>query len=322
VRVVTTSFTKGLTDIGNGVYAYLQPNGSWGWSNAGLITSGSSSLLVDTLYTLDLTQEMLDTMRAGVPAARSIDILVNSHADGDHTYGNQLVRGAQIIATAAAAADMAVDITAEQLRNVLANTDAMGVGGRFLRKVMAPFDFSGIELVLPTETFTGHKTLRVGDKTVELIDLGPAHSRGDLIVLVPEDRVVFVADLLFIGGHAPVWAGPISNWTRACDAILALDVDVIVPGHGPVSDKAGLRAFRDYLDYVETEATRMYERGLDVMQAARAIDLSAYAHWTDAERIAVAVDSTYRMLSGSTEPRDRIALFTKMGELDEEAREA
>jgi cyclase len=317
---MTTSFTRGLTDVGNGVYAYLQPNGSWGWSNAGLITSGSTSLLVDTLWTLAQTQEMLDAMRAAVSAAASVDILVNSHADGDHTYGNQLVRGAQIIATERAAEDMAQDLTPEQLRAVLANADDLGIAGRFLQRITAPFDFAGIELVLPTETFTGRKTLRVGDKTVELIDLGPAHSRGDLIVHVPEDRVVFVADLLFVGGHAPVWAGPIANWTRACDVILDLDVDVIVPGHGPITDRAGLRAFRDYLDYVETEATRMHARGLDVMQAARAIDLSAYAHWTDAERIVIAVDSTYRQLDGATGPSDRLALFAQMGELVDDCR--
>jgi glyoxylase-like metal-dependent hydrolase (beta-lactamase superfamily II) len=124
--------------------------------------------------------------------------------------------------------------------------------------------------------------------------------------------VVFVADILFVGGHAPVWAGPIANWTRACDFVLDLDVDVIVPGHGPVSDKAGLRGFRDYLDYVEAEATHMYERGVDIKQAAREIDLSAYAHWTAPERIVVAVDTTYRELAGTTEPRDRMALFGEM----------
>jgi cyclase len=314
---MTATFTKGLTDVGNGIYAYLQPNGSWGWSNAGLITSGETSLLVDTLWTLPQTQEMLDAMRAAVPAAASVDILVNSHADGDHTYGNQLVRGARIIATERAAEDMAVDLTPDGLRAILANADDMGVAGRFLQRITAPFDFAEIELVLPTETFTGAKTLRVGDKRVELIDLGPAHSSGDLVVYVPEDRVVFVADLLFVGGHAPVWAGPIANWTRACDVILDLDVDVIVPGHGPITDKAGLREFRDYLGYVETEATRMYQQGLDVMHAARAIDLSAYAHWTDVERIVVAVDSTYRVLTNDTGPRDRVALFARMGELDE-----
>jgi glyoxylase-like metal-dependent hydrolase (beta-lactamase superfamily II) len=315
---MSTTYTKGLSDVGNGIYAYMQPNGSWGWSNAGLITSGTTSLLVDTLWTLPQTQEMLDAMRAAVPAAAAIDVLVNSHADPDHTFGNQLVHGARIIATDRAAEDMTTDFPPEQVRAIKANTDNLGAAGRFLHKMLAPFDFSGIELVLPTETFTGRKTLRVGDKLVELIELGPAHSAGDLIVHVPEDRVVFVADLLFVGGHAPVWAGPIANWTRACDAILELDVDVIVPGHGPITDKAGLRVFRDYLDYLESEATRLFERGLDVMEAARAIDLSAYSDWTDAERIVVAVDSTYRELSGTIEPRDRMALFARMGELDEQ----
>lgn len=309
----STSFTKGLTDVGNGIYAYLQPNGSWGLSNAGLITSGSTSLLVDTLWTLPQTQEMLDAMRAAVPAAATVDILVNSHADSDHTFGNQLVKDARIIATERAAQDMAGDLTPDQVRGLLANAGQLGMAGRFLQRILSPFDFSGIELVLPTETFSGTKTLQVEDKSVELIDVGPAHSSGDLIVFVPEDRVAFVADLLFVGGHAPVWAGPISNWTKACDQILQLDVDVIVPGHGPITDKAGLGEFRDYLQYVEAEATEMFERGLDVMQAARAIDLTAYRHWTDAERIVTAVATTYRELSGTS--TERMAVFAGMGEL-------
>ncbi|WP_163592847.1 MBL fold metallo-hydrolase, partial [Klebsiella pneumoniae] len=79
-------------------FAYLQPDGSWGWSNAGLIADRGQTLLVDTLYDLKLTREMLDTMRASVPAANSIGTLVNTHSNADHTFGNQLVEGAQIIA--------------------------------------------------------------------------------------------------------------------------------------------------------------------------------------------------------------------------------
>src|SRR5690606_22446925 len=77
------TFEKGLHEIGDGTYAYLLPNGSWGWSNAGLIVDGEATLLVDTLYTLGLTGEMLTEMRRRVPAAERIDTLVNSHADGD-----------------------------------------------------------------------------------------------------------------------------------------------------------------------------------------------------------------------------------------------
>jgi len=319
VPMPNTSQT-GLTEVGNGVYAYVQPNTptSWGWSNAGLITSGPTSLLVDTLFTLAHTQEMLDAMCAAVPAAASIDVLVNSHADPDHTFGNQLVGGAQIIATKNAAEDMPVNLTPDQVRAIVANSDELGIAGQFFARLCAPFDFSGIELVLPTDTFTGRKTVLVGVKTVDLIDVGPAHTRGDLIVFVPEDRVVFVGDLLFSGAHAVLWSGPVSRWTGACDVILDLEADVVVAGHGPVSDKKGLREFRGYLEYVEAEATAMHARGLSVKQAARAIDLSAYAHWLDRERIVLAIDTVYKGLEGNTDAPDYLRLFGEMAEYAEE----
>ena len=81
-------YEQGLSDLGAGSWAYLQPDGSWGWSNAGLITDGEGALLVDTLYDRPLTERMLRTMRASVPAAEHIEQLVNTHANGDHCNGN------------------------------------------------------------------------------------------------------------------------------------------------------------------------------------------------------------------------------------------
>jgi glyoxylase-like metal-dependent hydrolase (beta-lactamase superfamily II) len=84
---------------GAGAMAYLLPDGSRGWSNAGLIVDGDRTLLVDTLFDLKLTAEMLDSMRRSIPAAARIGTLVNTHHNGDHTFGNQLVEGAEIIPT-------------------------------------------------------------------------------------------------------------------------------------------------------------------------------------------------------------------------------
>ena len=91
-------FDHGLAEIGDGLWAYLQPDGSWGWSNAGLVAGEDRSLLVDTLFDLPLTRAMLDSMDA-ITATRPIRTLVNTHANGDHCYGNQLVEGAEIVAT-------------------------------------------------------------------------------------------------------------------------------------------------------------------------------------------------------------------------------
>jgi len=99
-------YTKGLHDLGNGLHAWLLPDGSWGWSNAGLIEDAGQTLLVDTLFDLQRTREMLDAMRDAVPAARDIGMLVNTHGNGDHTFGNQLLEGKRIIAAAGCAEDM------------------------------------------------------------------------------------------------------------------------------------------------------------------------------------------------------------------------
>jgi len=102
-------YTRGLHQIGNGIYTYLQPDGSWGLNNAGLIVDGEHSMVVDTLYGLDLTRKMLDAMKAATNAAGSIDILVNTHVNGDHCFGNQLFKGAEIIASNACAEEFATE---------------------------------------------------------------------------------------------------------------------------------------------------------------------------------------------------------------------
>ena len=131
-------YTKGLHDLGNNCWAYLQPDGSWGWSNAGIIADGEASLLVDTLFDLKLTQEMLDDMRASIPASEKIGILVNTHADGDHTFGNQLVSDARIIATEGTAKDFD-RITPEAWSKLVMNSGEYGRSGEFIKECLWPF---------------------------------------------------------------------------------------------------------------------------------------------------------------------------------------
>lgn len=308
------AYTRGLHDLGNAVYAYLQPDGTWGWSNAGLVTDGETSLLIDTLYDLKLTQEMLETMRKAVPAAASFDMLVNTHANGDHCYGNQLVADANIIASARTAAEM-LEVPPGQMAMLLKAAPQLGQLGAYLTRCFGAFDFENITVTPPTQTFEGRLNLRVGSKEVQLLEVGPAHTRGDTMAYIPADRVVFTGDILFIGGHPIMWAGPIGNWIKACDVILALDVETIVPGHGPITDKRGVAQVKGYLEYVFAEARKRYEAGMPAFEAARDIPLEAYASWTDGERIAVTVASIYRELSGDTTPPAIATLFGQMAML-------
>ena len=310
------TYTKGLKDIGNGLFAYLQPDGGWGWSNAGLITDGEASLLVDTLFDMPLTYEMLGQMKdaAGV-AGPDIGVIVNTHANGDHCHGNGCCPQAEIIASEASAAEMEL-LPASALAALKEAAPGMGDTGAYFAEIFAPFDFAGVEERLPTRTFTGRLDLKVGDKPVELIEVGPAHTAGDTLVHLPEQKVVFTGDILFIDGTPIMWAGPVSNWLKACDAIIALGAEVIVPGHGPITDVAGVRRVQDYLAYVHQEARKRFEAGLSVRDAAHDIALGDFSSWIDAERIAVNVSTLYREYRGElATPADPLEVFGLMAEV-------
>ncbi|BCW87145.1 hypothetical protein sos41_02720 [Alphaproteobacteria bacterium SO-S41] len=310
-------FTKGVHDLGNGVHAYLQPHGEWGYSNAGLITDGAESLLVDTLFDERLTAEMMVALKdaTGVGAG-DIGTLVNTHANGDHTFGNRLISNARIIASTASAHEMEEDGNPQRLAELLANWKSLGEVGVFFHKLFKDFDFAGVEFRMPDVTFSGEKTVKVGNKDVHLIEVGPAHTAGDVLIHSPADRAVFTGDILFIEGTPIAWAGPVSNWVKACDRILAMDVEAIVPGHGPITDKAGVKAMQSYLVFVEAEAKKRHAAGLTAWEAAQDIALGEFAAWRDAERIAVTVDTIYREINNDTSPRDIVALFGQMAELD------
>ncbi|MGI9328627.1 MAG: MBL fold metallo-hydrolase [Pseudomonadales bacterium] len=309
------NYEKGLVETGNGIYAWLQPDGGWGWSNAGLIADADQSLLVDTLFDASLTREMLSAMAdAAKVSADAIDTVVNTHANGDHTHGNGLCTKAEVIASTASAKEMEA-FTPAMMQGFMASAGNLGDLGDYLVECFGDFDFTDVAEKLPTRTFNGQLDLQVGDKAVQLIEVGPAHTRGDVLVQVPGDRTVFTGDILFIEGTPLMWAGPVANWLAACDRILAMDVDVIVPGHGPITDKAGVRRMRGYLDYVQQQARQRYDAGLSLRDAIHDIALGDYDAWLDAERIAINVDSLYREFSGTDKPTDTLTLFTLMAEV-------
>jgi glyoxylase-like metal-dependent hydrolase (beta-lactamase superfamily II) len=253
-------------------------------------------------------------MRRAVPAAASIGTVVNTHANGDHCYGNALVRDARIVASARTAEEM-TELPAAAMSALIEQAPAMGEVGEFFLRCFGQFSFAGIEAVLPHETFEGELTVGVGARELELIEAGPAHTRGDTLVLLANERVLFAGDLLFNGLHPIVWAGPVSNWIAACERILTMDVDVIIPGHGPLAGMDDVRELRDYLAYLLQQGRRLHDEGLTPVQAARALELDRWARWGDGERLAVNIDAVYRELDPTLGPVNPLEAFAQMAEL-------
>ena len=138
---------------------------------------------------------------------------------------------------------------------------------------------------------------------------------------VPDARTVYTGDILFIGGTPIVWAGPLSNWVAACDLMLGMDIDTVVPGHGPLTDKDGIVAVRDYLAFVDEAATARHAAGIDAWDAARDIarEIGAneeFGGWGEFGRIAVNVDTVYRTLDPAHVTPNVVEQFRRMAELE------
>lgn len=306
-------YTRGLHEVADRVWAWTLPDGGYGWSNAGLVAGDGAALLVDTLFDLALTREMLTAMRPITDRAPITDALI-THSNGDHTHGNQLLDpSVRIIAAQGTADEIAHGMAPAML--AMAQTANLGpVATPYARDRFGHFDFSGITIRNADQTFDRELTVEVGGRRVEMLNLGPAHTAADSVVHVPDAGVLFGGDLLFIGCTPIVWAGPIANWIAACDAMIALDAPTVVPGHGPVTDPDGIRAVRRYLAHVAERADAAYRKGLSWSEAADTIDLGEYATWLDAERVVVNVYQRYRELDPDTPPLPVMALLVMQAE--------
>ena len=168
----------------------------------------------------------------------------------------------------------------------------------------------------PTRTFEGRLDVDVAGRVVELIEVGPAHTFGDVIVHVPDAKVVYTGDILFIDGTPIVWAGPLENWIAACDLIAALGAEAVVPGHGPITDNAGVAQVRDYLSYILTEASARQDAGMDAFDAARDIALGTFGGWGEFGRVCVNVDTVYRSRDPKHQSPDVVEQFRRMAALE------
>ncbi|MEZ5226332.1 MAG: MBL fold metallo-hydrolase [Acidimicrobiales bacterium] len=240
---------------------------------------------------------------------------MSTRANGDHCYGNQLLAGPGVeFVSSHATSDEISEVPAGRLTGLV--QASTGNVGEFLRAAFGAFDFSGIDVPPMTTTFSGRTSVTVGGRTVELIEVGPAHTAGDLLAWLPDERVLFTGDILFIGGTPIMWAGPIGNWIRACDLIAELQPAVIVPGHGPLTDVAGATEVGDYLRLIRDGVTSRHAAGMTPREASLDLDTelngTRFGIWSDRERLVATVHTMWKEVEPGYSPPDVMAVFEMM----------
>ena len=217
-----------LTKLADNVYAYVgvtdaSPAHSFA-ANAGIIIGRDGVLVVDTLISAKEGERFLADIRK--VTTKPIKFVVNTHTHLDHALGNCVFAkvGATVISQEADRASLAA-----QGEDLIKNAGAYG---------LTPQDMAGTEIVVPTVAFSDQMLINLGDEDVRLIRTGPSHTAGSLVVYLPKEKLLFSGDILFTDFHPFLADGDFSGWSATIDKLLTMDIDRIVPGHGPLSTKS------------------------------------------------------------------------------------
>ena len=285
-----------LSEVSPGIYAYIQPDGTWWINNTGFLSGRQGVISIDTCSTERRTQAYL---RAIASVSRApVRAVVNTHHHGDHTFGNCLLPAAAIIGH-------------ERTR-----TEALAFGP----PVKMPFwdgpDWGDLYLDPPFVTFSDGLTLHAGEIGAQVRYVGmPAHTTNDSIIWIPDRSVLFCGDLIFNGATPFLLMGSVSGAIEVLESVIApLGAEIIVPGHGPIfgagvprgssplgqhGEHGPIEATLDYLRFVVEVAARGHRDGLPPLEAARRADLGRFASWPDAERLVGNLHRAYAELAGA-----------------------
>jgi cyclase len=285
-------FDTGPVEVGDNLYAYLQWNGGWGISNAGFLPTESGILVIDALMAPSMTKAFIDAMRE--VSLAPFRHLINTHMHPDHTNGNQFIKGAEIVAH-------------ERCREEMEQAEAAAAAAAAKRpegdRGQRPFwiqeawwdELAEVTPTLPHTTYADRLTLRYGETSdieVQLHHHGPAHTLGDSLVYFPDSKVLFSGDLCFFYA-TPLSRGHMPNWVRICEIIKDMDIDLIVPGHGPTGGKQELQDMQEYMEFMIEQTRDAFENGLSREDAAKAIDIGQWAQWPESERKEMNIANLY-----------------------------
>ena len=285
------AWNRELRQLAPNVYAYSQGGGpdmsGPGVSNAGLIVGPDYMLAIDALQGPIPAKDFIARAKQ-VGGGKAIARLVNTHHHGDHVAGNQFFTGAEISSH---------PYCRNEVLKAVANTPktwnpAPGVADAAEPRVLVP----------PTVTFMDDVTYFLGNTEVQYRFAGPAHTWGDVMAYLPQHKILFAGDVAFF------WVAPYANnsyitkWIETCDKIAGWDVDVIVPGHGPIGGKKELAEMASYFRVLGVETRKRYDAKMTAGAAAADIRMGKYDNWIGPERIVLNVQRFYDEFGGRLTP--------------------
>jgi glyoxylase-like metal-dependent hydrolase (beta-lactamase superfamily II) len=310
-HAVTHADQPQLLTLAEGVYAWI---GAGGDSNAGAVATPEGLLVIDTQQYPRLAQQFRDALRA--KTGQPLRTIINTHCHLDHTSGNVVFADVPILAhekTLSALErglgqkagdrwtimDYPTKVRMLFGQNIFELVPENDPAQSWFRARISLPDYDTVVIAPPTETFTDQFSFHLPHDTVRLSYFGPAHCDGDVVVHLEQSKVVFLGDLQFYGRFP--WLGDcdLNGWINTLERVLALDVAMVVPGHGMPTTLLEVACFRDMLIALRDAVDRAIKAGLSEDAAVREVslpqysDIPRYQDW-----MPINIKSAYRYLRG------------------------
>ena len=280
--MTTVSYKSGVIEVADNVYAFIQDNCA---TNAGFIVSDEGVMVIDSLMTPTLAGKLFAAVRNVTSAP--IRFLINTHFHGDHVFGNQYFLPAPIVAHA-------------NCRDELIEKFDGNMQRYRARAELIP-ELDQIKMTLPDVTFEDRMSIRLGSREIQLSFHGRAHSNSDILLYLPEEKLLFVGDLA-VNRTLPAFPdGHITKWLTVMEAVTKVDADTIVPGHGPVGDRSDFNDAVELLSLLDAEIRRGFDAGLSEEDTVKQVKVGRFVDFAGQDRVGLITKMAYLAYRGELE---------------------
>ena len=253
-----------------------------GWGvNQGFVSTSDGAVVIDTGFTATSAKALLRDVRSSGSAP--VRLVVNTHDHPDHVFGNPVFEeNTPMILAHTNCRSRLIELGNERLRGYR----------NFDERLKS--DLAGLRILPPQVTYADEAELNIGQTAFRFIHpKRTSHTTGDTIVLLPDERVLYAGDLVWVGYHANLEDSDVEGWLETLDEMSKMKVDYIVPGHGPVSDKGCIAPFAAYLRQLDTGMKKLAREGVPKEKVVEALDLPGTENWKAKVMLQRSVDGLY-----------------------------
>jgi len=286
-----------LHQLADGVFAAIHREGGAAQSNAGIIDLGDQILVFDTFIAPAAAVDLQEAVAAFRGASRPVSALINSHYHNDHIWGNQAFPSDVPIISTIKTRELITTLGADEHRWFAAHSqerlDALiaeldqekDEASRRLTSYSITYYRTILEVLpelqirLPSVTFADQMDFHGSRRVAHLICYGGGHTPSDSILYLPEERIIFMADLLFTGTHIYLPDGDPDEMRRTLSRVRQLPAETLVPGHGHLGNLSDVEKMVHYIDRLETLVEEGVRKGMTDDDFARLPMPNEYRDW-------------------------------------------